>query len=119
LAEAEAREARGGNLKWIKVRQGQKIRLIPVEEVCYFKAADKYTVVRTRKGESLIKTSISHLVENLDPELFWRIHRSTIVNIVRTATVNRSFAGRMDITLKDVPEKLKVSKTYAPLFRQM
>jgi len=63
------------------VRHGEEVRLIAIDDVCYFKAEDKYTVVKTRDGESLIKKSIRQLTEELDPDQFWRIHRGTIINI--------------------------------------
>lgn len=108
-----------GYLKWIKVRQGDGVRLISIDELCYFKAEDKYTVVKTREGESLIKKSIRQLAEELDPDQFWRIHRGTIINVSQISRVSRSFAGRLIITLKDLPEPLTVSRSYAHLFKQM
>jgi len=108
-----------GYLKWIKVRHAEEVRLIAIDDVCYFKAEDKYTVVKTREGESLIKKSIRQLTEELDPDQFWRIHRGTIINVSRIGKVSRSFAGRLIITLKDLPENLTVSRSYANLFKQM
>jgi len=108
-----------GYLKWIKVRHGEAVRLIASDDVCYFKAEDKYTVVKTRDGESLIKKSIRQLTEELDPEQFWRIHRGTIINISRIAGVSRSFAGRLIVSLNNLPETLTVSRSYARLFKQM
>ena len=108
-----------GYLKWIKVRHAEDVRLIAIDDVCYFKAEDKYTVVKTREGESLIKKSIRQLTEELDPDQFWRIHRGTIINVSRIGKVSRSFAGRLIITLKDLPENLTVSRSYANLFKQM
>jgi DNA-binding LytR/AlgR family response regulator len=107
-----------GYLKWIKVRHGEEVRLIAIDEVCYFKAEDKYTVVKTREGESLIKKSIRRLTEELDPDQFWRIHRGTIISVRQIAGVSRSFAGRLVIRLKDLPESLTVSRSYAHLFKQ-
>jgi DNA-binding LytR/AlgR family response regulator len=106
-------------LKWIKVRHGEEVRLIAIDDVCYFKAEDKYTVVKTRDGESLIKKSIRQLTEQLDPEQFWRIHRGSVINISQIARVSRSFAGRLIISLKNLPETLTVSRSYAHLFKQM
>jgi len=108
-----------GYLKWIKVRHGEEVRLIAIDDVCYFKAEDKYTVVRTREGESLIKKSIRQLTEELDPDQFWRIHRGAIINISRIAGVSRSFSGRLIISLKNLTETLTVSRSYAHLFKQM
>jgi DNA-binding LytR/AlgR family response regulator len=108
-----------GYLKWIKVRHGEEVRLIAVDDVCYFKAEDKYTVVKTREGESLIKKSIRQLTGELDTDQFWRIHRGTIINISQISGVSRSFSGRLIIKLKDLPETLTVSRSYAHLFKQM
>ncbi len=108
-----------GYLKWIKARLGEEVRLVAADDVYFFKAEDKYTVVKTRKSEYLIKISIRQLSEELDPDQFWRIHRSTIVNLNRVAGVHRSFGGRLLIKLKGLPETLPVSKSYAHLFKQM
>ncbi len=118
LSALEAKKTHG-YLRWIKVLHGDGIRLIPVDEVCYLQASDKYTVVMTREGESLIKKSIKELSAELNPDQFWRIHRGTIVNTNQIAKVNRSLTGRLVIKLKDLPETLTVSRTYTHLFRQM
>jgi len=106
-------------LRWLKVQHGDGIRLIPVKDVYYFKAGDKYTIVMTKEGESLIRQSIKGLEEELDPNHFWRIHRGTIVNVSQIGKVSRSLTGRSLIKLKDLSETLSVSKTYGHLFRQM
>ena len=111
--------AAAGFLKWIKARQGEDVRLIAVDEVCYFKAEDKYTVVKTPTSESLIKKSIRQLATELDPDQFWRIHRSTIINVKFIDRINRSFAGRLTIKLANFPEVLTVSRSYSHLFKQM
>jgi len=108
-----------GYLKWIKVRHGEEVRLISIDDVCYFKAEDKYTVVKTLENESLIKKSIRQLTEELDPDQFWRIHRGSIINVNWIAGVHRSFAGRYIVKLKKLPETLTVSRSYAHLFKQM
>ena len=108
-----------GYLKWIKVRQGEEVRLIAVDDIFYFKAEDKYTVVKTREAEALIKKTIKQLSEELDPEQFWRIHRGVIVSVRRIGRVSRSLAGNLVIRLKDLPETLTVSRSYAHLFKQM
>ena len=107
------------HLEWITIRKGEEIQLVAVADIFYFKAENKYTVVKTVKAEHLIRTSISRLQQSLDPALFWRVHRSTLVNVSRIAKVYRSLSGRMDITLKGLPDKLRVSRTYAHLFKQM
>lgn len=108
-----------GYLNWIKVQYGDGIRLIPVEDVCFFKASEKYTMVMTRDGEHLIRRSIRDLSDELDPERFWRIHRGTIVNVNSIAKTSRSLSGNCLIKLNDRPEILSVSRSYAYLFKQM
>lgn len=107
------------HLNWIKSQHGEEVRIIPVGDVCYFKASDKYTAVVTRGGESLIRKSIKTLTEELDPKMFWQIHRSTIVNVNQIANVTRSFSGTLMIRLKDRSETLSVSRSYGHLFKQM
>jgi DNA-binding LytR/AlgR family response regulator len=106
-------------LEWVNTRQGEEIRVVPVADIIYFKAEDKYTVIRTLQAEHLIRTSIQKLAESLDPDQFWRVHRGTIVNVRYIKTVHRSLSGRMDIALNKLPEKLTVSRTYAHRFKQM
>ena len=85
----------------------------------YFKAEDKYTLVITREGESLIRKSIKELAEVLDPERFWQIHRGTIVQVRSIARVSRSLTGKGVVKLKDRSETFPVSNRYMHLFRQM
>ena len=118
LAAMKDRPA-AGYLKWIKVRLGEEVRLIAVDDIFYFKAEDKYTVVKTREAEALIKKTIQQLSEELNPEQFWRIHRGVIVSVRRVGRVSRSLAGNLVIRLKDLPETLTVSRSYAHLFKQM
>jgi DNA-binding LytR/AlgR family response regulator len=106
-------------LNWIKAPYGEEVRLIPVNEVYFFKASDKYTIVMTSDGESLIRKTIKTLAEELDPQQFWQVHRGTIVNVNQIANVTRSFAGNLMIRLKDHPETLSVSRAYSHLFKQM
>ena len=106
-------------LRWITASQGANLRLITVEEVCYFQADNKYTLVATADTQSLIKRPIKELLDELDPTLFWQIHRSTLVNVNAIAGINRDFKGHLHVRLKQRNETLAVSDTYAHLFRQM
>lgn len=108
-----------GYLQWIRTRHGDSMRLIPVDDICYFKATDKYTAVMTQEGESLIRKPIRDLVQELDPESFWQIHRGTIVNASCVDKIGRSFGGKLILKLKNRSETLTVSRTYARLFKQM
>ncbi len=106
-------------LRWIRAQQKESVRLIPVEEIDYFKAEDKYTVVVTKDGESLIRKSIRELSQELDPGCFWQIHRGAIVNVSRIDKMSRSLTGRGVLKLKGRPEILTVGRSYLHLFRQM
>lgn len=108
-----------GYLQWIRAQQGDGTRLIPVDEVYYFKASEKYTMVMTAAGESLINKTIKELANELDPDKFWRIHRGTIVNAACIDKVSRSLTGRGVIQLKDLQELLTVSRSYIHIFKQM
>jgi DNA-binding LytR/AlgR family response regulator len=108
-----------GYLRWIRAQHGDGIRLIPVDDVYYFQASDKYTLVLTKQEELLIKKAIKELDDELDPGQFWRIHRGTIVNAHCIAKVSRSLTGRGVVKLKDRPELLTVSRRYIHAFRQM
>ncbi|RIX42052.1 MAG: DNA-binding response regulator [Rhodocyclales bacterium GT-UBC] len=106
-------------LKWIKAQVGQAVRLVAVDDICYFQAADKYTAVYTRDTELLIRTTIKELVEQLDPEQFWQIHRGTLVNVRQIAAARHDGPEKISLQLKDRAELLPVSRSYMHLFRQM
>ncbi len=106
-------------LSWLRVQLGEQVLIVPVEEVVYFQASDKYTSVFTKEREYLVRMPIRDLLEQLDPERFWRIHRGTIVNMAQVAAAEREFAGRMRLRLHARDEKLRVSRQYASLFRQL
>lgn len=106
-------------LQWICAQNGRSSKFIPTDRVYYFKADHKYTSIITRDGEALINKSIKSLVDELDPIRFWRIHRSTIINVAQVAEVSRSKTGRGTIRLHDRPEVLTVSRPYLRLFKRM
>ncbi len=109
----------GGRLRWIRALKGEAVHQIPVDDVLYFQAADKYTCVITREGESLIRMALGDLGQQLDPEAFQQVHRSTIVNMAMVESSRRDLAGRVFVRLKGVKEELPVSRAYAQLFKQM
>ena len=108
-----------GPLKWIRASLGASMRMISVDDVLYFRAEDKYTKVVTRDGEALIRKPIKELYESLDPEAFWQIHRSAIVNLRAIARVDRDWRGEPVIVLKGRDERLAVSRTFAHRFKAM
>jgi DNA-binding LytR/AlgR family response regulator len=106
-------------LAWIRAGVGDDVHLIAVADVAYFQANDKYTSVFTAAGEALIRTPIKEIVERLDPQKFWQVHRATVVNLEHVHTTTRDLAGRVTLALKTRPEKVPVSRAYAHLFKQM
>ena len=106
-------------LKWIQATVGAAIQMIPVEDVLFFISDEKYTRVQTATIEALIRKPIKELVDELDAELFWQIHRSTLVNTRMIAGVTRDLRGRQLVAVRGHPEKLEVSRSYAGLFKGM
>ena len=106
-------------VRWITASQGNDLRLITVEEICYFQAGDKYTRVVTADKESLIRRTIKDLAEELDPNVFWQIHRGTIVNVNAISGVTRDFRRRLRVRLRQRAELLPVSDPFVHRFEQM
>ena len=119
IAKLAAREEGGGPLKWIRASLGSVMQVIAVTDVVYFQAEDKYTKVVTGESEALIKKPIKDLFDALDQEVFWQIHRGTIVNLNAIARIERDWRDQPVITLKSRPEKLTVSRTFAHRFKTM
>ena len=116
---AQINPAGAPRLKWIQATVGQSIQMIPIEDVLFFISDEKYTRVQTASVEALIRKPIKELVEELDAEAFWQIHRSTLVNTRFIAGVTRDLRGRQLVSVKGRPEKLEVSRSYAGLFKGM
>ncbi len=98
---------------------GSSIRMVPVAEVVYFEAADKYLRVLTAGHEYLIRTPLKELLAQLDSQVFWQIHRGTVVRATAIDTVTRDESGKLSISLRGRSERLAVSRLYAQLFRAM
>lgn len=106
-------------LDWIQASVGQGIQMIPVAEVLFFISDEKYTRVQTPTTEALIRKPIKELIDELDPAVFWQIHRSTLVNVKAIAGITRDFRGRQIVSVRGHPEKLEVSRSYTHLFKGM
>jgi DNA-binding LytR/AlgR family response regulator len=106
-------------LQWIQASIGQDLRMIPVEEILFFRSDEKYTCVQTEKFEALIRKPVRDLAEELDPSLFWQIHRATLVNVNAIEGVTRDIRGRHLVLIKGRPDKLEVSRSFLHLFKQM
>jgi DNA-binding LytR/AlgR family response regulator len=117
LARGDAGSA--APLRWVRASTGADVRLITVDEILYFQADSKYTLVVTADAEAVIRTPIQELARRLDPEVFCQIHRGTIVNLAEVAAVHRHANGTLELALKRHPRRLVVSVTFAHHFKQM
>ena len=106
-------------MRWVQASVGANIRMIPTSDILFFRAEDKYTRVQTRGFEALIRKPIKELIDELDPEEFWQIHRSTVVRVDAVEQVSRDFRGRQLVHVKGSQERLEVSRTFNHLFKQM
>lgn len=103
----------------VQAQVGNLVHLVPVEDVLYFEAADKYVRVVTAEREHLIRTSLKELLPQLDPQAFWQVHRGTVVQARAIASARREESGKVTLTLKGCADKLIASRLYAHLFKGM
>jgi DNA-binding LytR/AlgR family response regulator len=106
-------------LRWVRASAGEMTHQIPVDEVLFFHADDKYTCVQTATAEHLIRTPIVELLPQLDPAVFVQVHRSTIVNLGHVAGTRRDEASRLFVRVRHVARELPVSRAYVHLFKAM
>jgi len=124
LAQLSQRLGAGGvkpreYMRWVQASVGANIRMIPTSDILFFRAEDKYTRVQTERFEALIRKPIKELIDELDPDEFWQIHRSTVVRVEAVEQVSRDFRGRQIVHVKGSEQKLEVSRTFNHLFKQM
>jgi DNA-binding LytR/AlgR family response regulator len=98
---------------------GSTVRMVPIDEVLYFEAADKYLRVLTASHEYLIRTPLKQLLTQLDADTFWQVHRAVVVRSSAIESVHRDEAGKLHLMLRGRAEKIPVSRLYAHLFRAM
>ncbi|MGJ7505159.1 LytR/AlgR family response regulator transcription factor [Variovorax sp. ZT5P49] len=98
---------------------GSTVRMVPIDEVLYFEAADKYLRVLTATHEYLIRTPLKQLLPQLDTDTFWQVHRAVVVRSAAIESVHRDEAGKLHLMLRGRAEKIPVSRLYAHLFRAM
>lgn len=115
----ELAPAQSSYLKWLTVPHGSELRVVAVAEISYLRADTKYTNVVTPYGSFLMNSSLRQMREKLDPQVFWQIHRSVVVNVGAIDTIYRSFRGSLEVKLKGLSELLPVSAAHAHLFREM
>ncbi len=106
-------------LRWIQAQVGSSLRMISTREILFFQSDEKYTLVQTAHAEMLIRKTLKELADELDPDEFWRIHRSTLVRVDAIAEVSRDERGRQMLRLRNCPTALEVSRNHAHLFQQM
>ncbi len=106
-------------LRWIQAVVGNSLRMISTREVLFFRADEKYTRVQTCQSEVLIRKTLKELADELDPDEFWRIHRSTLIRVDAIEEVSRDLRGRQMVRVRNFPELLEVSRGHAHLFQQM
>lgn len=114
-----ASPAPAARLNWVRAAVGDTVKMLAVKDVIYFAATDKYVAVFTQEGESLIRTPLKELLDQLDPADFQQIHRGLIVNLRHVQSARPDGNGRVLLKLAGRPETLTVSRSYAHLFRQM
>jgi len=119
LAAAAGARAAPPRLAVIQAQVGALVHLVPVEEVLYFEAADKYVRVVTAEREHLIRASLRELLPQLDPAAFWQVHRGTVVQARAIRSARREESGKVTLTLKGRAETLTASRLYASLFKGM
>lgn len=106
-------------LRLLRAAVGNQVRMIPLAEVMYLEAADKYLRIVCRNSEALIRLSVKELLPQLDQAQFWQIHRGTVVNVDYIDLAQRDDYGKLSLRLRGRPEHLAVSRLFAHLFRQM
>jgi DNA-binding LytR/AlgR family response regulator len=119
IESAQAPGAGEGPLQVIQAGTGTGIRMVPIDDVVCFEAADKYVRVLTSAHEHLIRTPLRELLPRLDPAVFWQVHRGTVVRATAIDTVVRDESGKLSLTLRGRPGKLPVSRLYAHRFKAM
>lgn len=106
-------------LQWVRVQIKDNVILVPIDSILFFQAKDKYTSVITKDEEHLIRKTIAELTEELDPDLFFRINRGTIVNARFIEKINALPSSRGQLKLKERPEVHTISRSYSNKFKQM
>jgi DNA-binding LytR/AlgR family response regulator len=118
--EAAKPEAPLQLLQLLQASVGNQLRMVPVAEVLHLEAADKYVRVFTTDGsEVLLRTPLKELMQRLDAQVFWQIHRGSVVRATAIESVTRDESGRLSLRLKGLPTRLSVSRLYAHLFKAM
>lgn len=119
LLQQQGASPKRSYLRWIQAQVGGSLRMISTREILFFQSDEKYTRVQTATAELLIRKTLKELADELDPDEFWRIHRSTLVRVDAIAEVSRDMRGRQMLRVRNYPHELEVSRNHAHLFQQM
>jgi DNA-binding LytR/AlgR family response regulator len=119
LLENRGKPEKPAYLRWIQAQVGSSLRMVSTREILFFQSDEKYTRVQTVGAEFLIRKTLKELLDELDPDEFWRIHRSTLVRVDAIAEVKRDLRGRQMVKVRDYPGELEVSRNHSYLFQQM
>ena len=119
LLEHKGKPEKPAYLRWIQAQVGASLRMVSTREVLFFQSDEKYTRVQTAAAEFLIRKTLKELLDELDPDEFWRIHRSTLVRVDAIAEVKRDLRGRQMLKVRGYPGELEVSRNHGYLFQQM
>jgi DNA-binding LytR/AlgR family response regulator len=106
-------------IRWITASVGDTVRMISIDDVLFFQAEDKYTHVATAADHAHIRTPLKDLMPQLDPDVFWRVHRNAIVRIAAIRQVKPDEDGRLQVWLEGISEPLRVSDSFRHRFRSM
>jgi DNA-binding LytR/AlgR family response regulator len=119
LLENKGKPEKPTYLRWIQAQVGSSLRMVSTREILFFQSDEKYTRVQTAAAEFLIRKTLKELLDELDPDEFWRIHRSTLVRVDAIAEVKRDLRGRQMLKVRGYPGELEVSRNHSYLFQQM
>ena len=119
LLENRGKPEKPAYLRWIQAQVGASLRMVSTREILFFQSDEKYTRVQTVGAEFLIRKTLKELLDELDPDEFWRIHRSTLVRVDAIAEVKRDLRGRQMLKVRGWQGELEVSRNHSYLFQQM
>jgi DNA-binding LytR/AlgR family response regulator len=119
LLQQQGTKPKQSYLRWIQAQVGGSLRMVSTREILFFQSDEKYTRVQTATAELLIRKTLKELADELDPDEFWRIHRSTLVRVDAIAEVSRDIRGRQMLRVRNYPQELEVSRNHSHLFQQM
>lgn len=101
----------------IFVQKSEKLFNLPVEDILFLEASGDYTVITTKGDQYVSSSGIGRLEELLTPDIFFRVHRSTIVNINHLKEIEKHFNGGMIVRMHN-GKTFPVSRTYAKMIRK-